>query len=182
MKQSVRLEKESVLGAMREMYASGIIPTRRNWNAHKPSGQPLDRTISKMFGEWEWSNVVAMAFDVEIKCKTSWGMATKEKRRELAVDLVREISAQLGHPPDVIEWDEERPHYVPRAQYAARSLFGITWSELTTQLVVDDIGEMKTTANSLRWGGRGIKVTGMKMKRIWIGDGRYRTVIAGECK
>ncbi len=182
MKQSVRLEKESVLDAMREMYASGIIPTRVNWNAKRPSGQPIDRTINKMFGECEWSNVVAMAFDVKIKCKASWVLATEDRQKALVIELIRGIAIQIGRRPGIADWNDERPPYVPRAQNVGK-LFGGTWNGLTTKLVCDDIGLLKELAESRRLvGPRGLEVTGMKLKRIWIGDCRYRDVIAGVCK
>jgi len=175
MKQSV--ERESVLDAMRAMYAAGILPTRRNWNANRPSGLPGDLTVVKMFGREQWANIVAMAVDVEIRCKTSWLLATEEKRRALAVELIREISTQLGHRPSVIEWDEERPLYVPGAQKVVR-IFRCTWHELTMGLIADDIGEMKAFANGLRFRSSGIKVGPETKKRIRIGPNQYRTVYA----
>ena len=176
MKQSV--ERESVLDAMREMYASGIVPTRRNWNANRPSGLPLDRTINKAFGEKQWANIVAMAVDVEIKCKESWGLATEDKQKSLVVELISAISVQIGHRPGIADWDEERPPFVPRAQHVGR-MFGLTWAALTTKLVVDNIGSMKEMANSRRWGESvGIKVASTETKRIWLGPNHYRTVCA----
>ena len=181
-------QKQKILDAMRNLSRRGVDLSHSLWNANRLEGYPTHTQCARLFG-CSWTDIVRQVIGDTVNSVTAWRLLSRDEKWELAIETMREMRPQGGRI-SAADFDAEKPVWMPGGSALARSL-GTRWSILcqdaglsaqkpnfTSHIDNSDGMDLPKVSDSYRLPPPRLRVSPATTKRIWLGQGRYRTVEA----